>query len=166
MVRRPVRFFVSYARKDARLVQGLLEFLRTHFKASAKYDYTAWDDGRLLAGERWHERIQEEVRSCDFGLLFLSPAFLASDYIKKDELPPLLAAGRIVPVGLKPVDFELHASGSLDEYQVFRLRTSRGQWWYSDLRVASHREDFALELFRQIEARLAAAPPAASRSAK
>ena len=165
MVRRPVRFFVSYAQKDARLVNGLLEFLRIHFKASAKYDYTAWDDGRLLAGERWHERIQEEVRNCDFGLLFLSPAFLASDYIKDNELPLLLAGGLIVPVGLKPIDFTLHQALSLDEYQVFRLRTSKGQWWYSDLRVASHREDFALELFRQIEARLSAAPLAASRSA-
>jgi hypothetical protein len=157
MVRRPVRFFVSYARKDARLVQGLLDVLHIHFKASARYDYVAWDDRQLLAGERWDDRIREEIRSCDFGLLFLSPAFLASDYIKDNELPLLLDGGRIVPVGLKPIDFTLHQSLTLDEYQVFRLRTTKGQWWYSDLRAASHREDFVLELFRQIEARLSAA---------
>jgi hypothetical protein len=159
MVRRPVRFFVSYAQKDARLVHGLLGLLAFHFKASARYDYSAWDDRQLIAGERWHERIQEEIRDCDFGLLFLSPAFLASDYIKESELPPLLAGGQIVPVSLKPVDFTLHKSLSLDAYQVFRLRTMNGRTWsYSELRVSSHREDFVLELFRQIEARLSSVP--------
>jgi hypothetical protein len=165
MVRRPVRFFVSRAEGDARLVDGLLDLLRLHFKASAAHDYVAWESRHLLAGERWHERVQEAIRDCDFGLLFLSPAFLASDYIKEHELPPLLEGGRIVPVGLKPVDFTLHESLSLDDYQVFRLRTSKGQWWYSDLRARSHREDFALELFRQIEARLSAARLAGPRSA-
>jgi hypothetical protein len=163
MVRRPVRFFVSYAEKDARLVTGLLDLLAPHLKASAAHDYTIWDFRRLLVGERWHERIQEEIRNCDFGLLFLSPAFLASDYIKDHELPPLLAGGRIVPVGLKPLDFKLHACLSLDEYQVFRLRIPSGRYWYSELR-AQHREAFALELFRQIEARLSAASASAPRS--
>lgn len=165
MVRRPVRFFVSYAEKDARLVTGLLDLLQLNFKASKAHDYAVWEFHRLLVGERWHERIQEQIRNCDFGLLLLSPAFLASGYIKEYELPPLLAGGQIVPVGLKPVDFKLHASLSLDEYQVFRLRTTNGQWWYSDLRVASHREAFALDLFRQIEAHLSAAPSATGESA-
>jgi hypothetical protein len=158
LVRRPVRFFVSYAEVDARLVKGLLDLLQSHFKASATYDYVAWDFHQLLAGERWHERIQEEIRNCDFGLLFLSPAFLASDYIKENELPPLLEGGRIVPVGLKPLDFKLHHCLSLDEYQVLRLRIPSGHArWYSELR-GQHREAFALELFRQIEGRLSTTP--------
>jgi hypothetical protein len=164
MVRRPVRFLASYAEKDARLVTGLLDLLGPHLQASAAHEYVTWDFHRLLAGERWHERIQEEIRNCDFGLLFLSPEFLASEYIKEHELPPLLAGGRIVPVGLKPVDFKLHKCLSLDEYQVLRLRIPSGHArWYSELR-GQHREAFVLELFRQIEARLSNTAVAAPRS--
>lgn len=154
-MRATTRLFVSYAEKNAPLVSSLLDLLVPHFKASRANDYAVWDFHRLLAGERWHERIQAEIATCDFGLLFLSPEFLASSYITEQEIPPLLRRKGIIPVGLKPIDFQLHDLRSLDEYQLFRLRTARGQLrWYSGLRGAD-REAFAFELFRQIEARLA-----------
>ena len=154
-MRSQVRFFCSYASKDARLVSSLLDRLLPHLKASRAHEYVVWEFHRLLTGERWHERIQEEIEACDFGLLFLSPDFLASDYIRKEELPPLLERKGIVPVGLKPVDLRLSDAQSLDAYQLFRLRTAGGQLrWYSEARGAD-RDAFALELFRQIEGRLA-----------
>jgi hypothetical protein len=155
-MRHPARFFVSYARKDSRLVSGLLDLLAPLFKASRAIDYTVWEFRQLLVGERWDERIQAEIAACDFGLLCLSPEFLASDYIRENEIPALLRREGIVPVGLKPVDFKLHDWLTLDAYQRFRLRSPRGgERWFSELRGAD-RDAFALELFRQIEARLAA----------
>jgi TIR domain len=155
-MRQKIRFFCSYAEKDSQLVSAFLDALFPHFKASRAYEYAIWDFHRLLAGEPWHDRIQAEIAACDFGLLFLSPAFLASDYIAKEEIPPLMNREGIVPIGLKPVDFHLHDGQSLDDYQVFRFRTPRrGLCWFSELRGAD-REAFVFELFRQIEARLAA----------
>lgn len=154
-MREQVRFFCSYASKDSRLVTSLLDLLLPHLDASRAFEYVVWEFHKLLAGERWHERVQEELAACDFGMLFLSPEFLASRYIRTDELPALLRREGIIPVGLKPVDFRLHDVRTLDEYQVFRLRTPRGQVrWFSELRGAD-RDAFALELFRQIEGRLA-----------
>lgn len=154
-LRKEVRFFCSYASKDSRLVTSMLDLLLPHLDASRAFEYRVWEFHKLLAGERWHERVQEEVATCDFGMLFVSPEFLASRYIRTDELPALLRKERIIPVGLKPVDFKLSDVQPLDQYQIFRLRTPRGVLrWFSELRGAD-RDAFALELFRQIEGRLA-----------
>lgn len=154
-MRKAVRFFVSYSGKNSRLVSDLLERLDPHFKASRANDYSVWEFHQLVAGERWHERIQTEIAACDFGLLLLSPEFLASRYIKQEEVPRLLREKRIIPVGLKPIDFALHDSMSLDAYQLFRLRMPRGDLrCYSEL-DGQGRDAFALGLFRDIEARLA-----------
>jgi TIR domain len=158
-MRQSVRFFNSYAEKDSRLVEGMLELLEPHCTASRAYDYRFWDFHRLLAGERWDERIQSEIAACDFGLLLLSPRLLASRYIRENEVPALLQRRGVVPVGLKPLDFKLQDWLSLDALQLFRLRTPRGRLrCYSELRGAD-RDAFALELFRQIERRLAEAMP-------
>ena len=67
-------------------------------------------------------------------MLFLSPEFLASDYIKQHELAPLLRSKGILPIGLKPVDLKAHDLQALDDYQLFRLRTPRGEpRWFSEL---------------------------------
>lgn len=154
-MRKQVRFFCSCASRDSRLVTGLLDLLLPHMTASRRFEYDVWAFHKLLPGERWHERVQEEIERCDFGMLFLSPAFLSSDYIREHELPALLRRKGIIPVGVKPVDSGLHDLQSLDEYQLFRLRTPRGQLrFFSELRGAD-RDAFALELFRQIEGRLA-----------
>lgn len=153
-MRKQVRFFCSYASKDSRLVRRLLDLLLPHLKASRDHEHVLWLDLQLRAGERWNERIQEELARCDFGMLFLSPEFLASDYIRTHEVPPLLGK-RIIPVGLKPVDSRHQDLQSLGDYQLFRLRTANGQLrWFSESRGAD-RDAFALELFRQIEGRLA-----------
>jgi hypothetical protein len=146
--------FVSYARKDSRLVEELLDLLQPHLKASRRHEYLDWEDHRLLAGQQWHDRIQSEIAASRLGLLCISPEFLASNYIRENEVPALLQRPGIIPVGLKPVDLLLHDWHSLDQYQLFRLRTPRGEvQWFSQLRGAG-RDAFALELFRQIEGRL------------
>ncbi|HEX6096345.1 MAG TPA: TIR domain-containing protein [Thermoanaerobaculia bacterium] len=153
-MRKQVRFFCSYAEKDSRLAGSLLDLLLPHLKASRKHEYVVWEFHKLLTGERWNERILEELAQCDFGLLFLSPEFLVSGYIKDVEIPALLKREGIIPVGLKPVDFRLQDLQTLDQYQLFRLRTATGRLQcFSQLRGAD-RDAFALELFRQIEGRL------------
>jgi hypothetical protein len=152
-MRRPVTCFVSYASKDRAPVTRLLELLAPHLHSSRRCDYAPFEFSQLRAGERWHERLQAELRRCDFGLLCLSPEFLASGYITREELPHFLGErGKpFLPVGLKPLDFTYHDWRTLDQYQLFRLDGR----WFSELRGA-RRDAFALELFRHVEDRLAA----------
>ncbi|HPS77268.1 MAG TPA: toll/interleukin-1 receptor domain-containing protein [Thermoanaerobaculaceae bacterium] len=147
---RMTRVFASYASADEDLACRLLELLEEHLRASRR-GYGMWEFRRLLVGERWHERIQEEIAACDVGLLLLSPAFLASEYIARHELPHFVEGeGKpIVPVGLKLVDLARHDHKGLADYQVFRLDGRS----FSQLRTPG-RERFVLDLFRQIEARV------------
>ena len=46
------------------------------------------------------------MEACDFGLLLVSPAFLASQFITKEELQYLLKYKRVIPVALKSVLFD------------------------------------------------------------
>lgn len=64
----------------------------------------------------------------DFGLLCLTPAFLASDFVARVELPALLAEDRmVVPVGIEPVDLERADLRGVEGLQIFRYRASSGR---------------------------------------
>lgn len=147
------RGFVSFAEADRTLVEDLLARLTPHLRASRRFEHVLFECHELRAGERWHARLLDELRLCDYGLLCLSPAFLTSDYILTHELPPFLgASGKpFVPVGLKRLDFDLHDWHGLDAYQLMRLDGR----FFAEL-AGERRDAFALELFRHIEARVAA----------
>ena len=69
-MRKQVRFFCSYASKDSRLVAGLLDLLLPHLKASREHEHEVWEFRKLVAGNRWHERVQEEIAACDLACSF------------------------------------------------------------------------------------------------
>ena len=70
-----------------------------------------WSDQRITPSQDWHQKIHEALASTAVAILFISPEFLASDYIYAYELPYLLRACeagkvKIVPFYLRhsPVD--------------------------------------------------------------
>lgn len=110
----------------------------------------------LIVGEDWDEQITEAITKCDMGLLLISPAFLASNYITKKELPSFVAGAKpSVPVMLQPVDFELHDLKGLQKQQIFRFDYEgfKEPRAYGECK-GQRRAAFALELFRQIEKKL------------
>jgi len=114
-------------------------------------------DSDLILGEGWHRQIQEAISVCDLGLLLVSPAFLASKYIKENELPSFVADEKTaVPVMLQRIDFQLHDLKGLEEKQVFLFNYEgfKEPRPYAECK-GLRREDFVLELFRQIERKLA-----------
>src|SRR5262249_13182722 len=120
----------------------LKTFLDTH--PNAKFEL--WTDGNILPGQRWRDEIQDALRRCDFGLLLVSPSFLASNFITTAELPLLLREKRVIPVGLERVllDGSMDLKG-LEERQIFfdsRHKTfgERG----------TDKKGFALELYKGI----------------
>ena len=143
-----IPYFLSYAHADAADVRRFEEVLRPLLVSSPQYEFRAWKDTGILAGERWREEIDGALRECRFGILCVSPNFLASGFITKAELPALLEKPLVVPVGLHPISFD----GDMDlkglaERQLFR--DSRGRTFDRCGRMTSRRE-FAMELYRQI----------------
>jgi WD40 repeat protein len=102
------RVFISYSHKD----QKYLEELHSHL---AYYEQTGsiafWDDTRILPGSLWYREIEKAIASAKVAILLVSADYLASEFIAKNELTPLLVAAnkkgvKIVPVILRPCAFE------------------------------------------------------------
>lgn len=152
-VRAPVHFFVSYAHDDQFYADDLVRRLREQMKPSRAYEHTLWCDTAILVGEQWRGEILHAIESCNVGLLLVSPAFLGSDFIDREELPRLIGDAKkpVVPVMLQPVSFERHDLKGLAEYQIYRLDRRKS---YSECSGDRDRSRFVEALFDEIEQRL------------
>lgn len=156
-MRKKIKFFVSYAHRNNNLVSDFVEKLTDVLAPSKKYEYSLWKDTGIEVGEDWKKRILEARDSCDFGLLLISPAFLASKFIYENELPTFVSGSKpSIPVMLQPVDFARHDLKGLEKKQIFRLDFEgfKEPRAYGDCKQ-QRREAFVLELFKAIENKLA-----------
>ena len=103
------KVFISYSHKD----KDYLKRLRVHLDSlnlKEEIGIDIWDDTRILPGDMWREEIRVALSCAKVAILLVSPDFLASQFIKEDELPPLLVAAKkeeavILPVILSPCAF-------------------------------------------------------------
>src|SRR5439155_1626806 len=141
---RPLRFFVSYAHDDADLKAKLLGKLQMYLRTHSQARFELWTDGAILPGEKWLAEIRTALDVCDFGLLLVSPAFLASKFITREELPFLLQNKPVIPVALRRVLFDgTQDLKGLAERQIFRDEGGRA---FSQRTTDNTREEFALQL--------------------
>jgi hypothetical protein len=156
-MKKKISVFVSYARANRDLATRFLKKFKEQAAPSRQYHYAFWRDADILVGEKWHEAIQEALAQCDVGLVLISPAFLGSQYIQDHELTKFLkSVGKsVIPVLLQPIDLDRHDLKGLQRTQIFRLDRPRfaSPKAYGECSGAQ-RDQFALELFRQVEARL------------
>lgn len=85
--------FISYSHKDKKW----FEALKTHLFPIVNNDESllqVWDDKRINVGDNWDEEIKKAINQTKIAVLLVSPNFLASRYIKDNELPPLLNADK------------------------------------------------------------------------
>jgi hypothetical protein len=150
-------YFVSYAHQNKSLATDFLRRLADVLAPSKAYRYTRWMDSDLILGEDWHRKIQAAINSSDVGFLLISPAFLPSKYIKESELPSFVVDKKAaVPVMLQRIDFQLHDLRGLEKKQIFLFDYEGFKEPRSYVECKGpRRDDFVLELFRQIERKLA-----------
>lgn len=151
--KRPIKLFISYAHKNKQLVSDFRSRFDDHLHASINFDYQIWQDIEIKAGEVWEEGLLTSLKQCDLGILLVSPAFLVSNYIIDKELPLLLNHGKIIiPVALYPIDFKHYDLHGLASRQFFLLNKASFDQprSYAELKNR-RRDDFTLELFKEIE---------------
>jgi internalin A len=83
--------FVSYSHRDGKYLDRLRVYLKP---LRMRHEIVIWDDTQLQPGQRWREAIQEAIAGAAVAVLLVSQDFIASDFIDKDELPPILSAAK------------------------------------------------------------------------
>lgn len=90
--------FISYSREDSEVAHQITEVLE-------RGGHKPWIDNQLVPGQRWKEKIEQAIVSCDAFLILLSPTALKSEYCRWEYLTAIEKAKPIFPVIVKPIDF-------------------------------------------------------------
>jgi hypothetical protein len=115
------RVFICYSHRDSKWLTRLQVHLAPLMnRLAGYYGIDVWDDTKIKSGMKWRDEIRNAIQTARVAILLISADFIASDFIRSNELPPLLTAARsegvlILPVILGPSAFT--ETPVLQEYQ-------------------------------------------------
>ncbi len=91
----PVEVFLSHSAKDRRFLKRLAAVLRSH-------GLSAWfSEHGVLGAAQWHDEIGAALARCDWMIVILSPAAIASRWVKREVTHAIEEPrfdGRIIPL--------------------------------------------------------------------
>jgi internalin A len=98
----PKKIFVSYAHNNT----VWLGKIKSHLSGLRRKNLIKdWTDQEIQAGEKWNEKIIDELKKADIVILLLSADFIASDYIWEVELKKVLDNRKtIIPIYIESCD--------------------------------------------------------------
>jgi len=108
--------FICYSHKDKTQKDALM----THLKSLAESKtIQIWHDNDIETGDVWEEEILHQIAISKMAILLISPNFLASEYIRRTEIPHLCQdkQKKIMPVLIKPCKWD--SIDSLKDLQIF-----------------------------------------------
>lgn len=102
------KIFISYSHLDCewlKKVQTNLKVLKFN-----EYDFDLWDDTRIKSGDKWKIEIENALSIAGIAILIVSTDFLASDFVRSNELPTILKNAeekgtKILPLIVRPCRF-------------------------------------------------------------
>ncbi len=139
------QIFISYSHVDGdwlKRLQIVIAPLRR------KGILKVWADTDIIPGQLWKEEIKQALARAKVAVLLVSPDFLASDFIDKHELPPLLEEARkggltILWIPIRP---SLYQETDIVHYQaVYDPKTSLS------LLSPAHQEVALIEIAQKIK---------------
>ncbi len=96
----PLKLFISYSPKDARLKDELLE----HLEVVRRFEgVDVWTDDRIEPGTDVNAEIEKALAQADVALLLVSPSFLASSILQDTQVPELLSRHGVQGLPVIPV---------------------------------------------------------------
>ena len=110
----PIQVYISYASADKRLKDQL----RVYLKAIERQGIIGvWDDQQIEAADDWHATIHQRIDIASIVIILVTPDYLASDWLYREELPHILrrkdeGRTKVIPVILKKCDWH-YAFGSI-----------------------------------------------------
>jgi tetratricopeptide (TPR) repeat protein len=101
--------FIGYSHKD----EKWKDFLRSHLGVLEQTGrITVWDDRQIDGGEEWYPEIAAAMERAAVAVCLISPDFLKSDFINKEEVPYLIKRRQsenmiLLPVLVRPCLWEI-----------------------------------------------------------
>lgn len=102
----PLSLFYSYSHKD----EELRDRLEIHLATLKRQGWVQqWHDRKILPGEKWANKIDENLETAEIILLLVSPDFIASDYCYELEMRRAIERHEateaiVIPISLRPTD--------------------------------------------------------------
>ena len=140
--------FICYSHAQYDLFSRLLPSLNI---AAEETGFEIWFDDKMMAGEKWHPRIGQQIDRARVAILFVSQQFLNSTYIQKHERPRIMnraEEGGLDLIGVKLDDCDCIGE-DFSKYQWANARHTRPLMEIDDEDEFKHSWDLACDRIRE-----------------